>query len=165
MPANGKFSLREAITKANTTAGADVIVLPAGVFKIGLPGFNEDDNQLGDFDITDTLTIQGAGAGLSIVDAQQLERVFDVIGASPSSIRVVFQGLTIRNGHANVDGGGIRVGNADLIVRDCAITGNKATLTGGGISNAAAAGTGRYQSGPHHGRPQHFGLEAAVSSP
>ena len=44
-PANGKFSLREAITKANTTAGADVIVLPAGVFKITIAGASDDGNQ------------------------------------------------------------------------------------------------------------------------
>ena len=38
--ANGKFSLREAISKANANAGADVIVLPAGVFKITQAGAN-----------------------------------------------------------------------------------------------------------------------------
>ena len=62
-PANGKFSLREAITKANANPGADVIVLPAGVFKITQTGAGEDANATGDFDITDAVTIQGAGAG------------------------------------------------------------------------------------------------------
>ena len=37
-PADGKLSLREAITAANSRAGADIIVLPAGVFKIALAG-------------------------------------------------------------------------------------------------------------------------------
>ncbi len=50
-PANGKFSLREAITKANTTPEADVIVVPAGVFKITISGTNESNNNTGDFDI------------------------------------------------------------------------------------------------------------------
>ena len=123
-------------------AGADTIVLPAGVFKITLVGASEDGNVTGDFDITDSLTIQGAGAGLTIIDGQQLDRVFDVFGTGPSSIKVVLQGLTIRNGLVAGDGGGIRVGNADLVVRDCVVTGNRASRTGGGISNGTAPGTG-----------------------
>src|SRR5690348_15028737 len=63
-PANGKLSFREAISKANAAPGADTIVLPAGVFKITQTGAGEDANATGDFDITDAVTIAGAGAGL-----------------------------------------------------------------------------------------------------
>src|SRR6266496_5928085 len=52
-PADGKLALREAITKANHHAGADMIILPAGVFKIALSGF-DDTNGAGDFDVTDS---------------------------------------------------------------------------------------------------------------
>jgi predicted outer membrane repeat protein len=142
-PANGKQSLREAITRANTSAGADIIVVTAGVLKIALEGAGEDGNATGDFDITDTVTIQGAGAGLTIIDGQQLDRVFDVLGSGPSSIKVVLQGLTIRNGFAaGADGGRIQVANADLVVRDCIVSGNRASATGGGLSNSIARGTG-----------------------
>ena len=140
-PADGKLSLREAVTRANNHAGADTVMLPGGVFKI-TPGGFEDGNLNGDFDITDGVTIQGAGVGKTFVDGQQFDRVFDIRGAAPSSIRVVLQGLTVRNGFVIGDGGGIRVGNADLVVRDCVVSGNRAFLTGGGISNAAAPGTG-----------------------
>ena len=129
---NGKFSLREAIARANINQGADVIVVPAGVFKTAF----------GDFDITDAVTIQGAGAGVTVVDGQQIDRVFDVIGSSPSSIKVVFQGLTIRNGKVTGGGGGIQLADADVVVRDCVISGNSASLTGGAISNGSAPGTG-----------------------
>jgi CSLREA domain-containing protein len=132
-PANGKFSLREAITKANTTPGADVIVLPAGVFKVTIPGTGDDGNLTGDFDIADDVTIRGAGAGLTVIDGQQLDRVFDVIGNAPSSIKVVYQGLAVRDGSTGGDGGGIQVANADLVLRDCAVTGNRASGAGGGI--------------------------------
>ena len=54
----------------------------------------------------------------------------------------MFAGLTIRNGKVTGPGGGIRVGNADLVVRDCAVTGNRASATGGGISNGSIPGTG-----------------------
>ena len=141
-PADGKRSLREAITAANNLAGADVIVLPAGVYKIALAGAGEDANATGDFDITGAVTIRGAGAGLTIIDGQQLDRVFDVLGTAPSSIKVVLERLTVRNGNATGHGGGIRVGNADLVVRDCVVTGNRASGTGGGISNGAVPGTG-----------------------
>ena len=144
-PANGKFSLREAITKANTTAGADTIVLPAGVFKITISGAGENGNATGDFDITDAVAIKGAGAGVSIVDGQHLDRVFDAFGTVPSSFKALFQGLTIRDGNmtgVTGHGGGIRVGNADLVVRDCAVTGNRVSLSGGGISNGSMPGTG-----------------------
>src|SRR5262249_23027167 len=102
---DGKLSLREAITAANNQARAHVIVLPAGVFKIGIGGAGEDTNLSGDFDIKDTLTIQGAGAGLTVVDGQQKDRVFDVLGTAPSSIRVAFQGLTVRGGNTTSVGG------------------------------------------------------------
>lgn len=141
-PTDGKLSLREAITQANSTAGPDTIVLPSGVFKITTTGADEDGNLTGDFDITDSLTIRGAGAGLTFVDGKQLDRVFDVLGTRPSSIQVTLQGLTVRNGKATGDGGGIRVGFADLIVQSGALIGNQAALTGGGISNASAPGTG-----------------------
>jgi len=139
---DGKLSLREAITKANANPGADVIVVPAGVYKIALSGAGEDANATGDFDITDAVTIQGAGAGLSIIDGQQLERVFDVKGSTPSSIKAMFAGLTVRGGNAIGDGGGIRVGNSDLVIRDSVVSGNRASLSGGGISNGAQPGTG-----------------------
>src|SRR5262245_7547587 len=71
-PGNGKQSLREAITRANATPEPDVITLPAGVFRIAIPGPGENANASGDFDITATVTIRGAGAGLSIINAQQV---------------------------------------------------------------------------------------------
>jgi hypothetical protein len=147
-PTDGKLSLREAISKANANPGADTIVLPAGVYKITLAGAGEDANATGDFDITDAVTIAGAGAGLTVVDGQQLDRVFDISGDAPSSMKVVLQGLTVRNGDVTGHGGGIQVGNefssgrTDLVVRDCIVSGNRATQTGGGISNVALTGSG-----------------------
>jgi CSLREA domain-containing protein len=132
-PDDGKLSLREAITKANTIPGADVIVLPAGVFKTAIAGAGEDANATGDFDVTGSVTIQGVGAGLTMVDGQQLDRVFDILGGGPSSIEVVLQGLTVRDGKVTGNGGGLRIGNANLVTRDCAVAGNQASGDGGGV--------------------------------
>jgi predicted outer membrane repeat protein len=141
-PGGGR-SLREAINAANADpATADVIVVPAGVYRIALGTSGDDANTGGDLDILGNVTIQGAGAGRTIIDGQQLDRVFDVIDTAPSSIKAVFQGLTVRNGSVIGDGGGIRVANADLVVRDSAVNGNRASVSGGGISNASAISTG-----------------------
>jgi predicted outer membrane repeat protein len=143
---DGKLSLREAITRANTTPGPDTIILPARVYKITLGAPQQDDffNLAGDFDIHDGVTIRGASAGSTIIDGNQIDRVFDIYGSGPSSIKVTLQGLTIRGG-ANqpyIGGGGILVGNADLIVKNCVITDNRTAFKGGGITNAYAPGTG-----------------------
>ena len=60
---DGKRSLREAIGQANINSGDDIIVLPAGMFKITLPGAGDNMNGSGDFDIFGSVTIRGA-AGL-----------------------------------------------------------------------------------------------------
>ncbi len=141
-PNDGQLSLREAITQANANPGADTIVLPAGLYRLALPGA-DNTNAAGDLDVTGSTLFQGAGADATVIDGQQLDRVFDVLGTAPGSIQVTFQGLTIRNGLGDVGGGGgIRVGNADLMVQDCVVTGNRTSGSGGGISNAALPGTG-----------------------
>jgi predicted outer membrane repeat protein len=130
---DGKLSLREAIAKANANPGADTVVVPAGIFKTAFGG---------EFDISDSITIQGAGAGLTVIDGLQFGRVFGVSGTAPSSIRAVFQALTIRNGSVTGGGGGIQFGNADLLLRDSVVAGNSASGLGAGISNDLAPGTG-----------------------
>jgi len=140
--ADGKLSLREAITRANTTPGPDVVVLPAGIFKIALAGAGEDGNTTGDFDLTEAVTIQGAGSALTVVNGQRLDRVFDVIGGAPHAFEVIIQKLAVRNGNVTGGGGGVQVNNADLTVRDCIVAANEASGFGGGISNTVAPGTG-----------------------
>src|SRR5262249_39608565 len=141
-PNDGKLSLREAVSRANANPGADTILLPAGVYRIARQ-MTDDTNPAGDFDVHDSTVFQGAGAGNTIVDAQHIDRVFDVLGTTARPINVTSQNLPIRNGAAdNADGGGIRFGNANLTVQGCAITSNRTTGDGGGISNAPLSGTG-----------------------
>jgi CSLREA domain-containing protein len=141
-PADGKLSLREAIIAANAHPGPDTIVLPAGVYFLG-GTIVEETVMSRDLLVTGSTTFVGAGAGATVIDARQISRVFDVVGTAPHSMTVTFQGLTIRNGLIDAGGGGgIRVGDADLVVQDCAITGNRTSGDGGGIgSNSALYGT------------------------
>jgi CSLREA domain-containing protein len=136
--AAGKCTLRAAIMQANFHAGADTISLPAGTFKLTRHG-NDDMAVLGDLDITDSVTIEGAGSGLTIVDGNgsvTLDRVFQVF---PSASDTTFRGLAIRNGKKNIgtfdeggglywEGGGGRLSLSNVVVED-----NHASY-GGGIT-------------------------------
>jgi CSLREA domain-containing protein len=133
-PNNGKFSLREAINKANLTAAADMIVLPAGEYMIEIDGLGENANVSGDFDITKPVTIVGKGAGLTKIDAENRDRVFHVIGAADTPINVNFRGLTIARGNQVYDGGGILLDYANVSLRGCVVTRNTAGGYGGGVA-------------------------------
>src|SRR3990170_8265891 len=125
---DGVCTLREAITAALTDtasgatpgecaagSGADTITLPAGTYTISIAGAGEDANATGDLDITADLTINGAGAATTIVQACDssggpctgIDRVLHITGAF---VTAEISGLTIQNGFLpGFDfGGGIR---------------------------------------------------------
>src|SRR5262249_30283740 len=116
-PGDPKLSLREAITKANNHDNAlnlggapDVIVLPAGVYKMALAGADQT-NAAGDFDITESVTIKGQGAGTTVIDGAKVDRLFDLLGA----INLTFASLTMRNGGpAGVHRGALQALDAHL---------------------------------------------------
>lgn len=109
---NGQCSLREAIRAANTDtavdtcaagSGADIISLPAGTYTLTLGGVGEDNNTIGDLDITATVTLNGAGAATTIVNGNNLDRVIHIVNSVP----VTLTNLTVQNGSVNGDGGGL----------------------------------------------------------
>ena len=53
-----------------------------GTYTLTIAGTGEDAAATGDLDITDDLTITGAGSGLTIIDGNSLDRVFDVISGT-----------------------------------------------------------------------------------
>lgn len=106
-PADGKISLREAISQANATPASDTIVLKAGTYSIELIGTGDDENATGDFDITAPVIIKGVGDGKTIIDGDELDRVFHITNSSEDVIAVEFQALTIRHG---LTGGDISLG-------------------------------------------------------
>ena len=105
--ASGHCTLRAAIMQANFVTGLDTITLPSGVYLLTRPG-NDDAAVLGDLDIADDLTIQGAGSGVTIVDGNGAvtgDRVFQILANAKD---ISLSGLTIRNGKkvATFDEGG-----------------------------------------------------------
>jgi CSLREA domain-containing protein len=111
-------SLREAVVAANANAGADVILLGAGVYTLTLPG-TEDGAVAGDLDILGDLVLAGDGAGQSIVDGGLLDRVLDVADGIPVEVRDV----TLRAGRSQGPGGAI-ANSGDLTLRRVLVSSN-----------------------------------------
>lgn len=146
---NGVCTLRAAIQESNALAGADSIVLQAGVIYT-LTRVGADDTALnGDLDILDSVTITGAGAGSTTIDGngnvvhERVMQIFPCLGGStcdgthPANV-VSISGLTIKNGNSPSLGGGV-LNYAMLTMVDCAVTNNNVSGTngyGGGIYNA-----------------------------
>src|SRR5687768_13721298 len=105
-------SLREAILAANAAIGPDFIVLGAGTYSLSLTGAGEDFGATGDLDISDDLAIVGRDAAGTVIDANKIDRVFDVL----AGVKLELVSLTVTDGHVSGgNGGGIRVaGELDL---------------------------------------------------
>ncbi len=136
-------TLRGAIEETNALPGRDVIVLGSGTFRLTLAGSGENNAATGDLDITDSLQIIGSGVGKTFIDADGLDRVFDIQGAG---ITVSLSGVSIINGRlpaglvsAEKGGGGIR-NRAALVLKMVSLSNNTvqgwtAGDGGGGLFN------------------------------
>ena len=143
-----------AITAANANPGADTVVLSAGTYTLAIPGTGEDANATGDLDLTDDLTLQGADAGTTIIQAcavvapattcRGVDRVLDV-DPGAKGITVTVSGVTLRNGFApssafDDGGGGVR-NRGTLTITDGVVTANAvdplSSGAGGGICHRA----------------------------
>ncbi len=128
-------SFRGAVEAANTSGGADTIMVPPGTHTLALAGSGEDLNQTGDVDVLESVTISGAGAGTSSLDADGIDRALDVYPALAIGY-VEIRDLTITGGVLtgfSDAGGGVRVGSGDVLLADMNVTDNSAELRGGGI--------------------------------
>jgi CSLREA domain-containing protein len=118
-------SLREAISAANTRAGPDGISLPPGIYLIA-----------GVLTITDTVAIHGSDMNSTIIDGQNIDRVF-ILGPG---INVEISDVTIQNGSSPLGGeldhqpgGGIY--NSATLTLTQVILQNNIGGSGGGIFN------------------------------
>ena len=100
--ATGHISLRSAIMAADAKGGRNKIIVPAGTFTLTIAGAGEDDAATGDLDITGNLTIKGRNAASTIIDGNNLDRVFQVLSGKVSISKV-----TIQHGRVVGEGGGI----------------------------------------------------------
>jgi len=140
-------SLRAAITAANATAGHDTITVPAGTYVLTVNGRFEDGNATGDLDITDDVTIQGAGAGQTIIVGSSgsgaslvYDRVLDLFGDPVPD--VTLNDLTVTEGRVDngIDGAGIRNSSSLLRMNRTVVTGNLTFGVFGGGSSGQGGG-------------------------
>jgi CSLREA domain-containing protein len=126
----GDCTLREAIIAANDGQAADIYV-PAGTYTLSLACGVGDSETCGDLDVNADVHIHGSTSGPTNVDANGIDRVFQV-----GDEGTTFSNLTIRNGfHANVAAGGVYVTpTGELTIENSTIHGNSAPQ-GGGIWN------------------------------
>lgn len=149
---NSDCSLREAIDQANGDATADTVQLAAGVYRVDLTGASAEDlNASGDLDVTADLTIVGAGAAATTIQAflpappsASSDRVIDGRGGFTD---LTLTDLAVAGGHAFVPfgfgyGGGIRSDSPGelvlrgVVVRENQASGHASSGEGGGVFKA-----------------------------
>ena len=141
---DGEISLREAIKAANKNADADTIFLQAGTYTIISVGM---DNDSGDYDIREDLSIVGLSPSATIIDGNNSSTVFDV--HDDAAITVSFSNLKIQGGRSTVmveeNGAGLYISGGantpEVHLSDVWFSGNNATVAvaegyGGAIYNA-----------------------------
>jgi len=130
-------TLRAAIQQANAIAGPSTIELPAGIYKLTMRGANEDGATTGDLDINGRLTIEGAGAKTTIIDAKRAkDRIFDILPAG----NVTLTDVTLLRGRVGRGKAGGCVRNTGhLTLRRAVLTRCKSAGDGGALDSAGTA--------------------------
>lgn len=95
-------TLRAAIQEANAQPGPDDIVLVAGTYVLALPGRDEDAAASGDLDVTDALSLTGAGAEATVIDGNRLDAVLEL---HPGAGTVALTGLSLDRGDYRTEPG------------------------------------------------------------
>jgi Domain of unknown function DUF11 len=127
-------SLRDAIDEANANlVGTDTINLTAGPHIITQVG-TDNLNAIGDFDTlvgSGSLVVQGAGMGLTTIDANGLDRVLELRSST------VIRDVAIVGGATTGEGGGI-YSSAALTLERVRLADNTADANGGGLATSGA---------------------------
>ncbi|QDV25553.1 FG-GAP-like repeat-containing protein [Aureliella helgolandensis] len=163
LDASGNTSLRAAIMQANALPDSDLILLPAGNYRLteqfdDSTSYDVRDDAFGDLDVDlGQVVIEGAGSGSTVIDATAVvDRVLEV--GPEASLRLSGVRLTggnaglqqgggalLNTGNATLDsvwiddnqasvGGGIQSLSGDLSIANSTISNNFAHQAGGGIA-------------------------------
>jgi len=145
---DGQCTLREAIIAANTNTasggaagecpagtGDDAIVLPAGTYTLTLSGAGPDTPAKGDLDISSQLSINGAFAGTTAINANHIDRVLEISTTGKATLsRVWIQG----GDDLGQLGAGI-FNQGQLTMTNSLVFGNLSSTSGGGLLNWVGA--------------------------
>jgi hypothetical protein len=131
--AENRCSLRAAIMESNVLEGPQTITLKTGTYTLTIVGAGENASKTGDLDLLSDLTILGADAATTVIDANGLDRVFEASNPYITNPIVVLKNLTIKGGAANGDGGGFLASNAKVSLENVTFIGNSSSADGGGL--------------------------------
>ena len=137
--AAGTCTLRAAVMETNALGGADTVTLPAGTYTLSIVGAARDASA-GDLNITDALTLTGAGATSTMITAtaSPVGNCFETFG--DRLLRVAgslkLSKVTLTGGCANQGGALFVRGSATLTT--VAIRGNSGDSAGSGVYVASA---------------------------
>jgi hypothetical protein len=138
IPDGAPGSLRADIIASNLDGQDNTLILSPGHYLLTLPNTAGQENAgaTGDLDITavgHTITIEGAGADVTVVDAGGIDRVFQIL----TTVNVIFRNLTITVGRAvdngaagatssstQAEGGGILIGPGYSLIDNTISTGS-----------------------------------------
>ncbi|HEV3311900.1 MAG TPA: hypothetical protein VG815_15425, partial [Chloroflexota bacterium] len=140
LPTDNQLSADVAAADANSSTNNVITLSPSTIPYTVTSGQMLIDNNL--FPRAKALTILGQGETNSVITAEQLSRVFEVVGG-PSSLFVTVQGLTIKRGRTTDSGGldssnaalggGLLIDGGTVALSDVAVLSNTATgATGSG---------------------------------
>lgn len=143
-------TLREAVQAADNTGGQNTIALPGGDYKLTIADTasgQTDDPAVGDLDVNSgvTLTITGAGASSTTVDADNVDRAFAVHSGGSLAI----SGVTLEHGaqpeppqpssdSTNPGYGGAVYNDGAVSIEDSVVSDNSA-YSGGSVVYADSA--------------------------
>lgn len=121
-------SLRDAVAAANRKSGGDRIVLPEGSYDLSLKNpldgnrqpIDEDNNALGDLDVTDRLVISGDGMFRTTLYGLINDRLIEV---RPDA-QLTLEHMTLGNGRSVLNGGAVE-NHGTLEVRDVLVINNR----------------------------------------
>ena len=121
----GQCTLRAAIQEANAWSGSDTIELGAATYILTESGVGEDAGETGDLDISgfDELLIRGVSAADTIVDGNQVDRVFHILSGAG---KVTLERLRVRGGRLSGNGAGLFNAGFETIIRFVEISENLA---------------------------------------
>jgi len=137
-------TIRHAVNNVDDPTTATIVIHVSGdTYNL----FGSTDVYDGNYDDIDidrnftNLTIQGAGAGITIVQAHAskdsaADRVFTIHGETDAET-VTLKDMTIRNGKTTTDGGGIYNDHGTLTLTNCTVSDYSSDSDGGGILNEA----------------------------
>lgn len=133
--------LRVALSTAESNGEDDTINIAAGVYHTNGETFTFESDE--DF----SMTIEGDGAGLTILEGGGMSRVLKINANSHADIFVSISGFTIQNGFhisipddmSNSDGAGIYVTSQNVMIQDCQFINNNVSRggLGGGLYASA----------------------------